>query len=241
MNDFEELTSRAYSDSPSDDPMNVSSGVLPRDVLNLGHRAYREMWFHPRETIRRIVDVNPDFHVNLLLVISGIAKSLDRSSARSACDKYSLELVLTIVVVGGSLGSLLGAWMYSHCIRITGNWMDGRGDYEKIKAALGWSALPTATGLALWIPLLLLFGKSMFTTNGPIFIGNPVLAIIYSAFTSGIAALGIWSITLASNSIAEVQGYASAWKGFANMLMGGLLMVLVVAVVMLMFVLSLDH
>lgn len=216
MDEFDE---RSRYESPYGDPLNVPSGVLPSDVLDLGHQAFKTIWMSPRETIRRIVDVNPTYHVNLLIALGGIAEALDRSSTRNAGDKLPFGIILGTALVLGPGGALIGAWISAHLIRITGNWLNGKGDYTEIKAAIGWASVPTVVGLALWVPALILFGQEMFTEEMPSIQGNAGLAIVFVGIGFGLMLLNIWSVVLLCNCVAEVQGYRSAWKGLGNLVL----------------------
>src|SRR5690554_1046118 len=116
MDDFHDPASRpdpafTYSDQ-------IPPGVVPRDAVSLGHWAYHSMWLNPRQTIRRIVGVDPQYHANLLIALAGIAESLDRASTRNLGDKIPFEILLGLALILGPGGALIGAWIYSHLIRI---------------------------------------------------------------------------------------------------------------------------
>jgi MFS family permease len=217
------------SDSPWSLPSDAPSGVLPHDVLDLGYRAFKTIWLSPRETIRRIVDVNPEYHVNLLIALGGIAESLDRASSKNAGDRMPLAAILGMALILGPVGALIGAWISAHLIRITGNWINGKGEDDEIKAAIGWSTVPTVVGLALWVPLLILLGQEMFTEETPSIQGNAGVAIVLVAITFGLMLLNIWSFVLLCNCVAEVQGYTSAWKGLGNIILSGLIIIVPLA------------
>ena len=193
----------------------------------------RTIWRNPRETIRRIVATDPELHVTLLICLAGIGESLNRASNRNAGDKLSLEVILAFACILGPLGGLFGVWMYSHLIRFSGNWLGGRGIYEEIKAAIAWASVPNVAGLVLWIPLLLITGREAFTEDAPNLVANSQLAI--AAFLIAIAQLilGIWSVVLLCNTIAEVQDYQSAWRGLGNLLLAGFVLVIPIVIVVL--------
>ena len=222
-NPYRSLLSSAElsGDVPSDSP--ESSGPGP----------FRTIWSSPRETIRRIVATDPELHVTLLICLAGIGESLNRASNRNAGDKLSLEVILALACILGPLGGLFGVWMYSHLIRISGKWIGGLGDYEEIKAAIAWASVPNVTGLVLWIPLLLIAGKEAFTEDAPNLVANSNLAI--AAFSLAIVQLilGIWSLVLLCNTIAEVQDYESAWRGLGNLFLAGAVIVIPLIIVVL--------
>jgi hypothetical protein len=198
---------------------------------SLGRWALKSIWFYPRDTIRVIVDNDPERHVNLLIIFAGMAESLDRASDRNAANQVSMELLIFLICVVSPWMSMIGAWFYTHLIRISGDWLGGYGEYYQIKAAIGWSAVPTVVSLLLWIPLLVLFGREIFTEEMPSVAGKPGYATALVAFGVAQIVLGIWALILLCNTIAEVQGYRSAWKGFGNLILAGLIIMIPILVV----------
>jgi len=206
---------------PSDSPESSGPGPL------------RTIWRSPRETIRRILATDPELHVTLLICLAGIGESLNRASNRNAGDQLSLEVILAFACILGPLGGLFGVWMYSHLIRISGKWIDGRGVYEEIKAAIAWASVPNVAGLVLWIPLLLISGEESFTKDAPNLVANSHLAIATLLLAIVQLALGIWSLVLLCNTIAEVQDYQSAWRGLGNLFLAGALLLIPLVIVAL--------
>jgi hypothetical protein len=212
-------------ESPFGDTVDAPPGVLPRDAVDLGYWAYQTIWLSPRKTIRQLVDVNPEYHVNMLIALGGVAESLDRAASKDLGDKLSLGFILGIALILGPGMALIGAWISAHLIRITGNWMRGKGDYTEIKAAIGWATVPTAVGLALWAPLLMLLGEEMFTKETPSLHGNLALSMVFAGLMLILSILNIWSFVLLCNCVAEVQKYRSAWKGLGNIMLSGLIII----------------
>lgn len=221
------------SDRPFGLPSTSPQGHWPGEgqSTGLGRWALKNIWLHPRDTIRTIVENDPERHVNLLIILAGITESLDRASTKNAADKISLGGVFFIVCVLGPGFSLIGAWVYSHLIRIAGNWIGGRGHYEEIKACIGWSAVPTLVSLVLWLPLLGLFGKGMFSAEMPALTGRVGLATILIAISFIQLILGLWASVLLCKTIAEVQEYRSAWKGLWNLILAGAIVIVPMLVI----------
>jgi hypothetical protein len=129
---------------------------------------------------------------------------------------------------------LFQLWIASHLIRLTGFWLGGEGNREHLKAAIAWSLLPSAWMLAFWAAQLLLLGGEMFTAETPRLDAQPILWIPLGATVLGEMTLGIWSFVLLCHSVAEVQGYRSAWRGLGNLLLAWL--VVFIPLLALMFV-----
>jgi len=197
---------------------------------------FHTIWRSPRETIRQIVSTDPELHVTLLICLAGISESLDRASTRNAGDQLSLGAILAFACILGPLGGLFGVWMYSHLIRFSGEWIGGRGGYDEIKAAIAWASVPNVAGLVIWVALLLLLGREMFTEETPSLDGQTTSVIVFLILVLAQVALGIWSVVLLCNTIAEVQGYQSAWRGFGNVILAGLLLVVPLLILAVLFV-----
>ena len=231
MDDVNDPPPRFNSGQPFGLPAATPQGHIPHEEPRLGSWPFKAIWFNPRDTIRLIVNTNPELHVNLLIILAGIAESLDRASSKNAGDKISSGMLFLMICVIGPGMSLIGAWIYTHLIRIAGNWLGGRGVYDEIKASIGWSSVPTIVILLLWVPLLILFGKEMFTEEMPSVAGKPGLATALLAISLAQLVLGIWALVLLCNTIAEVQEYRSAWKALGNLILAGLIIIIPILVI----------
>lgn len=199
-----------------------SGGQTGGDASEPGLNPWRTIWTAPRATVRRIAAVNPRLHVLLLTCLAGVGQSLDRASMRNLGDQFSLPTIFGIAAVGGPLGGLFGLWLISHLIRLTGNWIGGRGDRDRIKTAMAWASVPSVCSLAIWIPQIVLFGSDMFTEQTPRIDSQPQLLMAFWAMAVADVVLGLWAIVLLCNTVAEVQGFRSAWRGLLNLLLAGL-------------------
>lgn len=188
-------------------------------------KPFRTIWTRPRATIRWIVATDPKLHVVLLVCLSGIGETLDRASMRNAGDQLPLSTILGIALVLGPLAGLIGLWISSHLIRLAGAWMGGVAPREHIKAAIAWSSVPAIVAMVLWIPQIVLFGSDMFTTHTPRLDAQPELWAVLLGIALVEMTLGIWSFILLCKTIAEVQGFRSAWRGFANIFFAGALII----------------
>ena len=186
-------------------------------------RPFQTIWLHPRKTVRSIVAFNPEMHVLLLVCLAGIGEALDRASNKNAGDSMPLGAIFALAFVLGPLSGLIGLWIGSYLIRISGEWLGGNAPREHIKTAMAWSSVPAVFALPLWIPQLLLIGEEMFTTNTPRLDAQPALLIPFLGIALVELVLGIWGFVLLCNTVAEVQGFRSAWRGFGNLILAGLI------------------
>lgn len=195
------------------------------------------IWTSPRATVRKIVAENPSFHVTLLACLAGVGEALDRASTRDAGDKMPIIAIIGIACVLGPLAGLVSLWISSHLLCWAGRRMGGTGTPEHLKTAVAWAAVPAVLTLPLWIPELLLFGSDMFTSETPRLDSKPLLWIFFLVFAAVEVVLSIWSFVLLCHTVAEVQGFRSAWRGFGNVLLAGA--VIIVSLFLVIFALLL--
>jgi hypothetical protein len=191
------------------------------------------IWISPRSTVRRIVAENPDLHVTMLVCLAGVGQTLDRASMRNAGDKLPMTAIIGAACIIGPLVGLLSLWISSHLLRWTGRWIGGTGNRQHIKTAIAWAAVPLVVALPLWVPSLLLFGSDVFTEETPRLDAEPLLLIPFIAIAVAEAVMAIWSLVVLCHTIAEVQGFRSAWSGFGNLLLAGA--VIIVPLLLLVF------
>jgi len=186
---------------------------------------FLSIWTSPRETIREIVSFDPNYHVLLLAALQGIAKALDRASTKNAGDMLSLPVILGIAVVLGPLGGLFSLWLGSHLLRWTGSWIGGMADRTEIKAAIAWSGVPLIVSLAVVAVEVAVFGIDVFRseeTSAPLSSTTAILLLNLGLLQ---IMLGVWSLVLFCNTLAEVQQFPSAWKGLGNAALVGLVII----------------
>jgi len=178
---------------------------------------WREVWLHPRNTIKAILKYNPKYMVLPLAALAGIANS-------------AIEFELMDGIIGGSsfigssiVAALLGiASLYvgAFLLFLTGAWIKGKASALKLRAAIAWSGVPIVASLILFIPLFFALNSGATGT------------IAISSFASLI--LGLWSAVLYFGMIAEVQKF-SIGKAILNVL---LMSIIVVIPVLILAVLS---
>jgi hypothetical protein len=171
----------------------------------------------------------------MLVCLAGVGETLDRASMRNAGDKLPMAAIIGVACVLGPLGGLLSLWISSHLLRWTGSWIGGAGSRQHLKTAIAWAAVPVIFALPLWIPKLLLFGSDMFTAETPRLDAQPLLWIPFIAIGVAEVVLGVWSFVLLCHTVAEAQGFRSAWRGFGNLLLAGA--VIIVPLLLLVFTL----
>ena len=199
------------------------------------------IWTRPRETVRNLLIADPTRYVLLWAVLAGIEQVLLRA-ATNRQPAPSLPIAITAVLVIGSSWGLLVLWLGSLLVRWTGGWMGGTASGQHLRTALSWACIPTVTALLLWIPRLLVFGPNILlgSTRDQGDAPGPLLFSLALAYVNLI--LGVWGTVLACNTVAEVQGFRSAWQGLANLIVAGLIVfAAVLPFIVWMIILLAEH
>jgi len=186
-------------------------------------RPFRTIWTRPRETIRKIVATNPDLHIGLIAVLGGIDRCFDRSSVRDPENTVTLTIFIVASLVVGPAVFLFCLWFGSHLLRFTGRWIGGKASHKHLTVACVWAWVPIAFSLVLWIPRITLLGSNAFTEDWFPMDADPMLALLLFAIVLAELFLGIWGVVLLANTVAEVQGFRSAWAGFGNLFLACLI------------------
>lgn len=210
-----------------------SKAIAGEEFLAEELKPFRTIWTRPRDTVRRIITENPELHVVLLVCLAGIGQSLDRASMRNAGDNMPMAVIIGVACLFGPLGGLLSLWIGSHLIRLSGTWIGGAASREHIKTAIAWASVPAVFALPLWILQILLLGSEMFTEETPRLDAQPMLLILFLAIVLAEFILGVWGFVLLCKTIAEVQGFRSAWRGLGNIFLAGA--VIIVPLVLIVF------
>jgi hypothetical protein len=212
------------------------------NLVELGDKSpFATIWTAPRATIRNIVEVKPTHYVIMLAGLNGITETLNRLSERVAGDQLSLTTIIAIALLLGPLSGLIGLYLIAFLLRLTGGWIGGTAPSEHLRAAIAWASVPSVFALLLWIPELALIGSEMFTSQTPRMDQQPMLLGIVLALGLVELILGIWGFILLCNTVAEVQGFRSAWAGLGNLLLAFLILfgVLLVFVILGIAIMSL--
>lgn len=176
------------------------------------------IWMRPRETMRQILNTDPERQVLVLAAISGIGQTLNKASQRNLGDAIDVPVILFLALILGSIGGIIQLYISGALISWTGKWIEGQADSLQVRAALAWSSIPGIWLMLFWIPELALFGEEMFTEEMPVMESNSLLsnAFIALGLVSTIGA--VWSIVVMLKCLAEAQGF-NAWKALANIIL----------------------
>ncbi|MEN8236667.1 MAG: Yip1 family protein [Pseudomonadota bacterium] len=183
------------------------------------------MWIKPRATIQQVIETDPTRWILLLVALDGIFQVLDRAVDKNFGDHMHWTSILLIAAITGPILGLIGLYLSGWLIGWTGRWIGGQGTHENIRAAIAWAKIPTIWVLALWGPMMLVFGQGLFVSPQYRAAENMDLAYNIWGFAIIIFFAEITSFILLCQALGQVQGF-SGWKAFGNILLAGLILII---------------
>ncbi|PTM54783.1 Yip1 family protein [Desmospora activa] len=188
------------------------------------------IWLRPSDTIREVLD-QPMKWPLILVLLSGIVTMLDYLSNRSWGDFSPIILLLLGAIVIGPIAGLVGWFIGGGIFYGMARLFGGVGDFHETLKAVSWSLIPIVVKGTLWLPLLLIYGREMFTSDTPVMASSFVLTILFLFISLLDLVVMVWQVVILSHAIGEVHAF-SAWKGFASVISVPL------AFVLLLFIIS---
>jgi len=220
-------------------PSAIEPETTPERELETGpFHPFKTIWIRPRKTLHSILARDPKLHVILLASLAGIGDTLNRASVRNLGDDLPLIWIFVMALLFGPVAGLIGLWIGAHLIRLAGNFMGGIGDMERIRAAIAWAGVPSIFALVIWVPQLLFLGTDLFTEQMPRLAAEPMLRIPYFGLLAVEQVFAIWGMVLLCNTVAEAQGYRSAWRGLGNLLLPVVVILGPVVVIIILLVIA---
>jgi hypothetical protein len=187
------------------------------------------MWVRPRETIRAIIQFNPNYLFPLLCLIYGFPLLLQMAQNFSLGDRFPMAGIVVGALLGAMLVGVIGINVAAGLFYWTGKWIGGIGSFRNIRAAVAWANVPNLVNILIWAVNMTAFGNRLFTRG---FVETPFvgseLALIF--FTSLIqVGIAIWALVMVLKALGEAQGF-SAWKALLNILIPFFIVVIGLAI-----------
>jgi Yip1 domain len=208
-------------------------GTATEGIDLAAQNPYFTIWTRPRATIRGIVNTDRSYRVVPLAMIEGIAVAVKWAADLSAGDRFSLPVILTLVMVLGPIVGLLALYAAGWLLRLTGG-AGGRAKPGEIRAAMAWASVPSLVTLPIWIILIGLLGRRLFTAEMQSLDSSLKLLLVHAATGLLELVLAIWSFVLILKCLAEIQGF-SAWKALASTILSLLVLVVPISLLVLAF------
>jgi len=146
--------------------------------------------------------------------------------------EWSFEQRLSFPLIIGLFGGAFYFFTLALTINLTNSWFKGRASPKEIRRALILGGIPRALSVVFLLLLALVF-RDAFFDNPNLPDGYPSAdGLFYWSGLVLILALAVWSVIATSKTLAEVQGYRSAWKAWLHWVVAFLLLLFVFAIPM---------
>lgn len=190
---------------------------MPQVISKLPHNPWINMWFHPKQTIREIVDTNPRHRFIVLSALYGWMICLYYAQALSLGVSYQLWQILVgslvLCIPFGAISILFTTLL----IYLTGKIIRGQATFIEVRAAVSWSNVTSILNVLITLVLVTMFQELLFIqgiSTGPTTDG--ISQFIFLIMIAEIA-ISVWRLILIIGSVSEVQRF-SLWMGFLNLL-----------------------
>ncbi|MFK7803141.1 MAG: Yip1 family protein [Anaerolineae bacterium] len=187
---------------------------------------FKKIWIQPKETMRYIIDTDPEIHVVPLAFISGICRAL-LSNASAPLGALLIDAIM------GGISGLIALAIGGYLLTWVGNLLGGTAERQHVRAAIGWSSLPDIALFVLLIVPTVVLGSSNFDALSSLMDSQPLLASsIPILFTSISYFFLAWRIYILANCLGEANQF-SVWKGLATAVIGILILLIPTALLQL--------
>lgn len=185
---------------------------------------WKSIWLEPRETVRYAIDHKTMKYALMLVLIASLFDVLNVMTQDNLDTTIPASgFIIWLIILSPVLG-LIGWWIGAGLATMVGTWFGGTGTFAELKMAYAISFIPVILGGLLWIPDLLILGKSLFSEDVSVS-GWRLIWQFFSGFV-GIV-IGIWSFIITVMAVAEAHRI-SGWRGFWTAVIPSVLIVIVV-------------
>lgn len=202
--------------------------IVPPEIRAEPLNPWLSMWTRPRATMRQILDTNPRTWVHALAMLGGISELLVAPVPRPLAD-VSPAVMLAGKILCGILLGLIGLYLGSFLVWVTGRWIGGQGTFVDVRAASAWPNVLSLWGALLWLPLIAYLGMGAFTLHGESLLDDSVgMMMLLPVQMIGLA-IGVWRLVVALKCLGEAHRF-SAWRALGAALIGGILVTIPLAI-----------
>lgn len=174
------------------------------------------MWKEPRRVARYILETDYEYWALRIIAVSGAIEYF----IRFRLDDKVRPLLYDVVfgVLAGVIGGVCGLYLTSALVKWTGKWINGKADFNQIKAITGWCSLITVVNIFLsMVVQIILFGGHIYyiypstslNEGSATYPHNFPLFIIFTFI------LAIVAVVISCKMLGEAQGF-SALRALAN-------------------------
>lgn len=160
-----------------------------------------KIWLKTQEVIAERISNTSKKQMFMLLVIYGLAFSLDNASIRNMGERHEFPILLIVCAIVAPLAGLFTWFIGSAVLHGMSRLLGGTGSFKETRTALAWATVVYSAKLVIWVPQLLLYGRMMFTEQIP----AGFLLIPFLLLSLLDTVLSIWYIVVVAKSMAEAH------------------------------------
>ncbi len=215
------------------------------------------MFIRPRSTMRRILNKSRGFSgekmdITLipLVTLGSIGMVLFQRSDLRLSNLIDVLAILFYSFMSGIIGLYLSSWI----LKITGEWLGGKGSARDIRFAIGWSSIIRIWALLIIIPAFIVYGdnfsislhKQMLPDDSTAFVwvnavGEPaVWTLPLIIIRSAIVILDLWTFFVFIKCLSAAQEFGF-WKALCNVLFLFLAIVIIAVLIALPFIILAER
>jgi hypothetical protein len=162
---------------------------------------FTTIWTDPKLALGVILKHYPKKHVTKLLVLGGIANTINRNAQQFS--QHGIVYMLIIIALGGLFGWIF-SYIYAMMLSWTGGWLKGKADSDQFLTVLAWSMIPNICFLFPAILRMIIFGaKTNISFDGQ---DMPTTVLFLSILGVEII-LGIWAMFILIKGISLIQNF----------------------------------
>ncbi len=184
----------------------------------LGFNPWLSMWTKPRETIQKIVEIDPNYRLAVLSGIYGFISLLGSFQTMSLGYKFNFFLIIIAALILAPLWGYVIFSVVSYFVYFTGRWIGGKAIYKEVRSSFAWSNAPMTVNVILWVVMGILFGQTLFLDfpGGNLLTQNQV-GILFAILLAQLI-ISVWILVLFVNALSQVQKFSIA-KSVLNLIM----------------------
>lgn len=198
--------------------MTHSSSGIPTNF-----NPWLEIWYRPRTTIRRLVQLYPKRGVYVLAAAAGYVQYLSRAQDQALGDNMDLVGVLGLGLIVGTIGGIISLAISSFGVGFVARRLGGEAESDDTLTALAWGQAPILITLVLWLLQILFFQRNLFSSN--LFDSSSLYPLILIPLLASGILIGLGQLVLTVITVAEVNRF-SVWRSLASVVLGGIVVLL---------------
>ncbi len=190
------------------------------------HNPWYSIWTHPRMTIQRIIEQNPNHRLATLSFIYGFPWLLSLAQSLSLGEYYANWLIVfAALVLAIPIGYILLSISAFFFLWI-GKIIRGEGTFRSVRSALAWANVPNVVSIVILLLLVTFFREGIFDSNFATRTGNGgwLLGVFFIRMI-----FVVWAFVLLLHTLGQVQKF-SAWMALLNTILVGIVYAIILFV-----------